>query len=130
MDAVDIQSALKAVTKLEIAEQTTSEDASAAMKILGNFNQCMVGLACFSGLTPWERHPDDELLYALEGEVNVTILGDGDRREVTLHPGSIFVVPRSLWHNQHSRVGVKLLFVTSLEGNEKSDAEDPRANIQ
>lgn len=129
MNAVNVQTAIASVGKLEIAEQTTSNDASAAMKILGNFNQCVIGLVCFSGLTPWERHPDDELLQILEGEVDVTILGNGEVSEVTLYTGSIFVIPRGLWHKQHSSEGVKLLFVTSQEGNQESRAEDPRINI-
>jgi mannose-6-phosphate isomerase-like protein (cupin superfamily) len=125
MNVVDLQSTLESVGKLEIAEQTTVEDASAAMKMLGDFNQCMMGLVCFSGLTPWERHPDDELLQILEGEVDVTILTDTGKKEVTLQAGSIFVVPRDLWHKQHSSKGVKLLFITSQMGNEVSEAENP-----
>lgn len=126
MHAIDLQAALKTLAKLEISEHTTSNDANAAMTMLGEFNQCVVGLACFSGSTPWERHPDDELLYILEGEVNVTILNQADQQQVTLHSGSIFVVPRDLWHNQHSPAGVKLLFVTSQVNNEASVAADPR----
>ncbi|KAM3093966.1 cupin domain-containing protein [Phormidesmis sp. 146-35] len=125
MDTIDIQSALESVGKLEITEQTTSNDASAAMKVLGNFNQCMMGMVCFSGSTPWERHPGDELLHILAGNVDVTVLSDGQVKKVSLHTGSIFIVPCGLWHKQHSREGVKLLFVTSQEGNEASDAEDP-----
>jgi mannose-6-phosphate isomerase-like protein (cupin superfamily) len=128
MNVVDLQSSLESVGKLEIAQQTTVEDASAAMKMLGDFNQCMMGLVCFSGLTPWERHPDDELLQILEGEVDVTILTDTGTKEVTLQAGSIFVVPRDLWHKQHSIKGVKLLFITSQMGNEVSEAENPVKN--
>ncbi|WP_414530123.1 cupin domain-containing protein [Nodularia chucula] len=90
----------------------------------------MVGLVCFSGLTPWERHPDDELLHILEGEVDVKVLlEDGGYSEITLQSGTIFTVPRGLWHNQHSHQGVKLLFVTSQQGNEESTLEDPRLHL-
>jgi quercetin dioxygenase-like cupin family protein len=108
-----LRSEIDAIGKLEIGSQTTSEDAGAAMKILGDFNQCMVGIVYFSGTTPWERHPDDELLQILEGEVVVTILGD-EVREILLSIGSVFVVPRGLWHKQHSDRGVKLLFMNDL----------------
>ncbi|MEA5505347.1 cupin domain-containing protein [Halotia wernerae UHCC 0503] len=128
MNAVDIQAALGSVGELKIAKQTTSDDVRAAMKMLGNFNQCIMGLVYFLGSTPWERHPDDELLQILEGEVDVTILSDSGVDEVTLYTGSIFIVPRGLWHKQHSYKGVKLLFITSQEGNEASEAEDPRTN--
>jgi mannose-6-phosphate isomerase-like protein (cupin superfamily) len=126
MNAINIESFLKSVDRLEITEQTTSDDAGAAMKILGNFNQYMLGLVSFSGLTPWERHPDDELLHILAGEVDVAILADNGPSKVTLQAGSIFVVPGGLWHKQDARKGVKLLFVTSQAGNEASDSEDPR----
>lgn len=44
MNTLDIQAAIASLEKLEISEQTTSKDASASMEMLGNFNQCMVGL--------------------------------------------------------------------------------------
>ncbi|MCC5903762.1 MAG: cupin domain-containing protein [Halomonas sp.] len=127
MKAFDLRAALSTIGKLEISENTTAEEAGAAMKALSNFNQCMMGLVNFSGCTPWERHPDDELLHILEGEVDVKLLlVDGGEQRVTLHAGSVFIVPANLWHNQYSRSGTKLLFVTSQEGNEESTAEDPR----
>jgi quercetin dioxygenase-like cupin family protein len=128
MNAVDLQSALRTVSKLKIAEQATSEDASTAMNMLGTFNQCMMELVHFSGLTPWERHPDDELLQILKGEVEVILLEESSIREIKLHPGSIFIVPSGVWHRQHSQNGVKLMFLTSQAGNEHSDAQDPRAH--
>jgi mannose-6-phosphate isomerase-like protein (cupin superfamily) len=127
MSAIDLSSALKSIRQLKISEQTTEADAGAAMQILNDFNQCMVGIVNFSGLTPWERHPDDEFLQVLDGEVEVTILDDGADRIISLSAGSIFVVPQHLWHKQNSVTGVKLLFITSKEGNETSTAKDPRS---
>lgn len=127
MKPIDIRAALETIDTLEISEHTTAEEAGAAMKALGDFNQCMFGLVGFVGLTPWERHPDDELLHLLEGEVDVTILPDGGgEQRLTLRAGEAFIVPANLWHRQFSRNGTRLLFVTSQEGNEESTAEDPR----
>ncbi len=128
MKSFDIQAALKSLGKLSVNEETTNDEASAAMKILSSFNQCMVGMASFSGLTPWERHQDDELLQIVEGEVDVTILAEDEVRKITLYPGSVFIVPQGLWHNQSSTQGVKLIFITSQEGNETSE-EDPRISM-
>jgi mannose-6-phosphate isomerase-like protein (cupin superfamily) len=125
-EPIDLGSILKSINKLEISEQTTETDASAAMQVLSDFNQCMAGIVNFSGLTPWERHPDDEFLHVLDGEVAVTILSDGDNRVISLSSGSVFVVPKNLWHKQHSATGVKLLFITSSTGNDVSEADDPR----
>ena len=121
----DIQAELESLGNLEVDGETTNDEASAAMKILSNFNQCMIGMVSFSGLTPWECHQDDELLQIVEGEVDVTILAENETQKITLQSGSIFVVPQGLWHNQSSPQGVKLLFITSQEGNETSE-EDPR----
>lgn len=125
MESFDIQTALMSLGKLQITGETTTDDAASAMNILGNFNQCMIGVVKFSGLTPWERHPDDELLYVLEGEVEVKVLDAEVTHTEIVQAGSVFIVPRNLWHNQKSNDGVKLLFITSKEGNEHSSAEDP-----
>lgn len=129
MKSFDIQTALKSLGTFEINEGTTGDEASAAMKIFGSFNKCMIGMVSFSGSTPWERHQDDELLQILEGEVDVIVLAEDEVRKVTLHSGSVFIVPRGLWHNQSSNQGVKLIFITSQEGNETSSAEDPRIDV-
>ncbi|WP_310482667.1 cupin domain-containing protein [Chamaesiphon sp. VAR_48_metabat_403] len=128
MNFIDVSSALNEIDKLEITAQTTSEDAGAAMKMLARFNQCAMGLVCFCGSTPWERHPDDELLQILTGSVQITMLDRDKTSEITVSAGSILIVPQGIWHKQHSPAGVKLLFLTSQSGNEHSEAVDPRAS--
>jgi mannose-6-phosphate isomerase-like protein (cupin superfamily) len=125
MTTINLQSSLSNLSKLDISAQTTSEDANNSMKMLGEFNQCMMGLAYFSGRTPWEWHPDDELLQVLEGEVDVTILSDSGTQEVKLPVGEIFMIPKGLWHRQNAPDGVKLMFITSQEGNRHSEAINP-----
>lgn len=124
MEAHDVRVALSDLPELTITSRTTEEEAAAAMRMLTPFNQCMVGIVHFSGLTPWERHSDDELLYILEGKVDVTILTDAGRIDRTVREGSVFVVPRGLWHRQLPRPVVKLMFVTGE--TDVSTAEDPR----
>jgi mannose-6-phosphate isomerase-like protein (cupin superfamily) len=126
MQVINLDTALKLINKLDISELTTETDASEAMQVLSDFNHCTIGIVSFSGMTPWERHPDDEFLHVLEGEVEVTILEESGVRQVSLHSGSIFVVPQNLWHKQNSVNGIKLLFITSKVGNETSEAIDPR----
>ncbi|AFY94713.1 cupin domain-containing protein [Chamaesiphon minutus] len=126
MNVIDIKSEIESIEQLEITDRTTATDASAAMRMLGDFDRYAIGMACFAGSTPWERHPEDELLQILAGTVNVTILDDRNRsRQITLSAGTMFVVPKGWWHQQHSSAGVKLLFVTSQTGNDHS-ATDPR----
>ena len=53
----------------------------------------------YMGTSPWERHRSgDELLYTVEGSIDVTVLTT-DRAVTTSVPqGSIFVVPAGMWH--------------------------------
>lgn len=126
MNAVDIKTTLQSLDKLDITDRTTSQDAGAAMEMLGDFNQCMVGLVCFSSATPWEWHPDAELLHVQEGEVLLTLLAEEGVRQINIQAGFMFIVPPCLWHKQFSRDGVKVLYITSQEGNQHSTADDPR----
>jgi len=98
-----------------------------ASRIFERFDRSAVGAVRFCGTPPWERHPGgDELLYVLEGEFELTVLTAERRIEVALPAGSVFVVPRGLWHRSRPRGTVSVLFVTPTEGGEDSWADDPR----
>jgi mannose-6-phosphate isomerase-like protein (cupin superfamily) len=126
----DIAALLPDLAELLISPNMTEEDAAKSMRFLGPFNQCVLGIVYFSGETPWERHPGgDELLYVLDGEVSLTILTDGEPERATVNAGSIFVVPKGLWHRQFTQSGSKVLFATPTEGNENSWAVDPRRDV-
>jgi len=124
----DIAAALRVLPELAIEARTSEEQANAAMEIVAPFNDCMVGVVRFSGQTPWERHPQDELLYVLDGEVAVTVLGDEGRSEASIAKGSLFIVPAGRWHRQLPSPSVTLLFITSAQGTSHSHAEDPRVD--
>jgi quercetin dioxygenase-like cupin family protein len=123
MKAHDISAALAGVRSGKVA--TAAEDA-AAFPRLASFNSGAVYVGRFSGQSPWELHDDgDELLYVLDGEVEITLLTDnGSVREI-ISAGSIFVVPKGMWHRQVARPDVTLLAATP-DGSENSFAEDPR----
>ena len=96
-------------------------------RIFAQLNDCAVGAVRFSARPPWERHPaGDELLHVLDGELEVCLLAPQGRVEVTLRAGSVFVVPRGLWHRSSPRGNVSMLFVTPTRDGEHSWAEDPR----
>ena len=125
MDVHDVPRLLSDLTELRISSATTDDDAIASMRLLQPFNRCDIGLVRFSGRTPWERHSEDELLYVLEGEVELTVLLDVDEERARARAGSVVVVPRNRWHRQETVTRTTLLFVTG-ERNETSYAEDPR----
>jgi quercetin dioxygenase-like cupin family protein len=122
-----VHTALRSLPELVVTADTSAAEAEAAMQALTSFNGCMVGVVRFTGRTPWERHPDDELLYVLEGAVDVTVLTETGTLRESLAVGDVYVVPKDSWHRQHTAKTTALLFVTSEAGNAVSDAEDPRA---
>ena len=91
------------------------------------FNGSHVGACDITGVSPvWEMHPDtDELFYILEGEFEITLLKNEEAEHFTAPAGSVFVVPRGVWHKPGAPGGAKFLYLTpgtSLH----SDADDPR----
>jgi|KBSMisStandDraft_5_1062788.scaffolds.fasta_scaffold1343364_1 mannose-6-phosphate isomerase-like protein (cupin superfamily) len=96
-------------------------------KTLSTFNNCKLGVARFSSHPLWERHPaSDELLQVFEGELDLTVLSPAGPIEMTLRPGSVFVVPKGLWHSPRPRGMVSLLFMSNDAGSEISNKKDPR----
>jgi len=122
MEPHDVPATLAALAELRVSAATTELDAAAAMPVLADFNDCIVGTVRFSGQTPWERHPGDELLYIVEGSVDVTVLLDDAAHDATLNTGSVFVgprgamappgsAPRSVPHVRHTRPGDRCFLV-------------------
>ncbi|MBM4244023.1 MAG: cupin domain-containing protein [Deltaproteobacteria bacterium] len=127
MERLDVIAAAHRLAELRVSHVTTEAEAMAAMRPLGMLNQCLLGVTCFCGRTPWERHPDgDELLYVLEGRVEVTVLAEEGPHVEAVPAGSLFVVPRGLWHRQHAEQTVRLLFATAADTTGHSWADDPR----
>jgi len=128
LDSVDLTAMLRELPTLAIGDDTTEEQANAAVREVGWLNDRMLGVMRFSGQTPWERHPDgDELLHILEGEVEITILADSGPTRLTARAGSVLVCPQGLWHRQYAREPVTILFGTPVTTSEISLLDDPRA---
>jgi len=126
MIAHDIRSILSNLPVLTITANTTEKEADAAFPQLASVNEGGVFVGQFSGQTPWERHSTgDELLHVLDGEMEITVLTTDGPVRVTVRAGSIFVVPRGLWHRQLAAKKVTELSVTP-QPSDISFAEDPR----
>ena len=73
----------------------------------------------------WECHPEgDELLQILEGEMEITLLIDGESQTSTLKAGELFLVPKGVWHRPKAISDTDVLFVTP-ERSLISSNEDP-----
>ena len=126
MPPIDLARVFARTPKLVITEATTAAEASAAFPCLAPFNQGGIFAGRFSGETPWECHPTgDELLYVVDGAVEVTILGEAGPEVCTARAGQVVVVPTGLWHRQRPLPEVALLTMTP-QPSEHSDAADPR----
>jgi hypothetical protein len=58
--AYDVRGLVSSLTTLVVTTATTGREAADATRLLAPFNECTLGVVRFSGLTPWERHPDGD----------------------------------------------------------------------
>ena len=116
MDAHNLQEALEGSGEVEFRR-------------LAPFNEGEVGVFwSSSGVSPWERHPDDEeLLHVFEGQVEIEILTDDGSVITLLKEGSVCIVPRGKWHRHRHGGLVKEMYVTPGQ-TEMSFADDPRSD--
>jgi PhnB protein len=127
----DLRAALREVPHLNITSDTTGKDADAAVRNVAKIGNLTLGVMSYTGQTPWERHPDgDELLLALDGEVEVTTLTDDGPVTRKLRAGEAFVCPQGLWHRQFAEKSVSMLYGTPIETSENSMADDPRVVVE
>jgi mannose-6-phosphate isomerase-like protein (cupin superfamily) len=116
MEAYDIGSAFGDLGEVEF-------------RTLATFNRGTIGVFwASSGISPWERHPDDEeLLQVIEGSVDIEVLTAEGSEITTVSAGSVFVVPRGHWHRHRHTGVVKELYLTPGP-SDTSFEEDPRVS--
>jgi PhnB protein len=122
----DLGAALREVPHLTITDATTGADADAAVNHVAKVGKLSMGVMSYTGQTPWERHGADELLLALDGELEITVLTDQGPVKRMLRAGEAFVCPQGLWHRQYAEKSVSMLYGTAIETSEISMADDPR----
>ena len=125
-----LRAALREVPHLTITDATTGADADAAVNHIAKVGKLSIGVMSYTGQTPWERHGADELLLALDGELEVTLLSDEGPVKRRLRAGEAFVCPQGLWHRQVAEKSVSMLYGTAIETSEISMADDPRVEAK
>lgn len=83
---------------------------------LAEFNKGQVGVfwSEAGGPGPWEMHPDtDEMLYILDGAIEVEVLpSDGGRSDtLSVRSGEFCIVPRGCWHRHLMLEKTQELFI-------------------
>ncbi|MEM9304238.1 MAG: cupin domain-containing protein [Pseudomonadota bacterium] len=110
----------------------THLDKALAAEPMGTFldvatmNGRNVGACHIQGVSPvWEMHPDtDEFFHILEGEFEITLRLDEGEEHHVIPAGSVFVVPRGIWHKPAAPGGAKFMYFTPGQSLH-SDAADP-----
>lgn len=114
----------------EILQRARANPRGRANADFGLLNDYSLGLGRYSGASPWERHRNgDELLYVLEGDVEITLLSDAgaEEREI-LRTGSLFVVPRDRWHQLITSAQGSIFFASPPESGAERTRDDPRGS--
>ena len=80
-------------------------------RIVANVNDYDIRLARFAGEHIWHvHHETDEFFLVLHGTIHIGLREQAER-VVTLHKGSVFVVPRGVFHKPSSPDGAVVLLV-------------------
>jgi mannose-6-phosphate isomerase-like protein (cupin superfamily) len=81
-------------------------------RIVANVNDYDIRLARFAGEHVWHVHNEtDEFFLVLDGTIEIGLREPEGERTVTLHRGSVFVVPRGVFHKPSSSAGAEVLLV-------------------
>ena len=121
----DLRAALRGLPA--ITADTTQSEFAAACAALSPFERGHVTLLRLATASPWENHPGDELLYVADGKIDVVLLRPARRVRTRVNAGSIFVVPRGVWHRQIPRPIASVLSALPSAHGPISWNEDPRA---
>lgn len=125
----DLAAILRGLPHADLSAEPMPLDDAEAFPMQAPFDGGGLFIGGFSGRTPWECHTDmDELLYVVEGEVEVTVLTATGSRQGMLRQGQACIVPKGLWHRQFAPDAVKLMTISGP--GPVSWAEDPRRQPQ
>ncbi|MHB9752824.1 cupin domain-containing protein [Streptomyces sp. BYX5S] len=111
---------------VNLAQALTTFDALWSPRIVTTLNDYDVRLAKAEGEHVWHVHEDtDEFFLVVEGELTIALRENGTERDVVLHRGSVFTVPRGTWHKPHATPGTALLLLEPTGTPTTGDAHDP-----
>jgi mannose-6-phosphate isomerase-like protein (cupin superfamily) len=107
--------------------KTTFAERKGSAVQLAAYRDGMLLLSKSAGTGHWETHPEDELLYLLDGTMTVDIVEHGSVQSVILGAGMMSIVPPGAWHRVHSAHGMTVLSATIPGEHIDLDVQDPRA---
>src|SRR5476651_1620127 len=109
-----------------LTPQTTRAERKGSAAQLPRYRDGILLLSKSAGTGHWETHPEDELLYVLDGTMTVDILVQNTVQSFAVGAGMIAVVPPAAWHRVHSADGVAVVSATIPGDHIDLDVADPR----
>jgi quercetin dioxygenase-like cupin family protein len=106
--------------------QTTFAEREGSAVQLARYRDGMLLLNKSEGTGHWETHPDDELVYVLDGVLTVDIVEQDAVRSLELRAGMMVIVPPGAWHRVRSADGVTAFSATIPGDHVDLDVDDPR----
>lgn len=109
-----------------LTPQTKRAERKGSTAQLPPYRDGLLLLGKSAGTSHWETHPEDELVYVLDGTATLDIVKEDGPQSFALGPGMIAIVPPTVWHRFRSVEG-KTSFSAVLPGDHiELDVDDPR----
>ena len=106
--------------------QTTFAERKGSAVQLASYRDGMLLLNKSAGKGHWETHPEDELVYVLDGKLTLDIVEQDTVQSFELSAGMMVIVPPGAWHRVHSVDGVTSFSATIPGEHIDLDVDDPR----
>ncbi len=120
---IDLESALANVKFLD--GRTRHSDTTDTFARLTEYRDGAIYAGGFSGVSPWERHPADEIVHILKGEAVISLAFNQGTESQVLKAGMIIVVPQNIWHRFDAADGVTLMSITPQPSEHTTDEAPP-----
>jgi mannose-6-phosphate isomerase-like protein (cupin superfamily) len=125
---IDLEAELAKLTMFRgLTPQTPREERANSGAVIGPYREGILFAGKFAGTTHWEDHPEDELVYIVDGSKILDIVSDeGPPKSFVLRAGTMFIVPRGAWHRFRSDEGGITWSATIPGDHVETDVDDPR----
>jgi quercetin dioxygenase-like cupin family protein len=108
--------------------QTTRAERKGSTTQLARYRDGLLLLGKSAGTGHWETHPEDELVYVLDGAATLDIVQEGGPHSFALSAGMIAVVPPGAWHRFRSADGKTTMSAVIPGEHIDLDVDDPRTS--
>jgi quercetin dioxygenase-like cupin family protein len=108
--------------------QTTRAERKGSATQLARYRDGLLLLGKSAGTGHWETHPEDELVYVLDGAATLDIVQEDGPQSFALSAGMIAIVPPGVWHRFRSADGKTTMSAVIPGDHIDLDVDDPRTS--